>query len=253
MHNVERIATHLLSYWNLSNQGSLYEADPEDAFSSPGGNLTPIVPPENYPHVYQHQAGTIDYADLRQFIEQTLALPSPSFEQTIERELMLDEYVDYLGVMAAIQNIDHVRKNFYLYRDPEQLRGWLLLPWDMDLSFGHLWTEENEVLDETISSDADIFVGVHVPERGDFYNQLIDRVLTVPSYRSRFRGRVQALLTSSISRSAAEAMLANMVCRATPDIVADSAKRASNAEYQSRVAEIGAFLDARKAFVRGLP
>jgi spore coat protein H len=253
MHNVERVASRMLDEWGLATNGSLYEADPEDAFLNPGGNLTPVTPPEDYPHVYQHQAGAIDYTDLRAFIEETLALPDDMFANAIERELEVDDYIDYLAMMAAIQNIDHIRKNFYLYRDPLQARGWRVLPWDLDLTFGHLWSEENDVLEEEIATDADVFVGVQVPERGGFYNQLIDRLLTLPSYRARFLTRLDAMLSTGLTRSAAEAMLANAVCRATPDILADRQKRASNAEYESRVAEIGDFLDARFSYVQSLP
>jgi spore coat protein H len=252
MHNVERVASRMLDDWGLATNGSLYEADPEGAFLNPGGNLTPVAPRADYPHVYQHQAGTIDYTDLRAFIEETLALPDDMFAKAIEQELEVDDYIDYLAMMAAIQNLDHVRKNFYLYRDPLQARGWRVLPWDLDLTFGHLWSEENDVLEEQIATDADVFVGVHVPERGGFYNQLIDRLLTLPTYRARFLTRLNAVLSAGLTRGAAEAMLANAVCRATPDILADSQKRASNAEYESRVAEIGEFLDARLAYVQSL-
>jgi hypothetical protein len=253
MHNVERVAPHLLGAWGLATDGSMYEADPDNGFTSPGGNLTPVAPPENYPHVYQHQAGAIDYTDLRAFIEQTLQLPDDMFVQVIEQELKVDDYIDYLALMAAIQNQDHVRKNFYLYRDPLRALGWRVLPWDLDLSFGHLWSEQNDVLEEQIITDADVFVGVHVPERGSFYNQLIDRLLRLPTYRGRFLTRLKDLLANQLTRSAAETMLANAICRATPDIIADQQKRASNAEYESRVSEIGAFIAARHAYVQSLP
>jgi hypothetical protein len=77
-------------------------------------------------------------------------------------------------------------------------------------------------------------------------------LLTLPTYRARFLTRLNAVLSAGLTRGAAEAMLANAVCRATPDILADSQKRASNAEYESRVAEIGEFLDARLAYVQSL-
>jgi hypothetical protein len=253
MHNVERVAPHLLEHWGLAADGSMYEADPDNGFQNPGGNLTPVTPPENYPHVYQHQAGTIDYTDLRAFIEETLQLPNDMFVQVIEQELKVDDYIDYLAMMAAIQNQDHVRKNFYLYRDPMRALGWRVMPWDMDLTFGHLWSDANDVLEEQIVTDADVFVGVRVPERGGFYNQLIDRILTLPTYRARFLVRLKSLLASELTRSTADAMLSNAVCRATPDIIADQQKRANNAEYQSRVSEIGAFIEARRAYVQALP
>ena len=106
-------------------------------------------------------------------------------------------------------------------------RGWQILPGDLDLSFGHLWSEENDVLEEAIVSDAEIFTGERSLERGDF-NQVV-------------------------TRQRAQADLQRMLRCATPDIAADRNKRASNAEFLQRVAEIGDFLDARALYVGTLP
>ena len=252
MHNVERVASRFLGLWGLSENGSLYEADPPLELASPGGNLTPLSP-ELYPLVYQHQAGVIDYTDLRKLIEETLTLPDRELTETIESEVMIDEYLQYIAALAAIQDHDQVRKNYYLYRDPAGDARWRVLPWDLDLTFGHLWSEENDVLEEKIVTDADIFVGAYDPDRGGFYNQLTDRVLGIPSYRARFRARVEQMLDTTMTRSEANMLLQAAVRCATPDLVADSLKRADNAEYRARVTEILDFLDARRAFVRGLP
>jgi len=110
------------------------------------------------------------------------ALPDDMFAKAIEQELE-DDYIAYLAMMAGDPNIDHVRKNFYPYRDRLQARGWRVLPWDLDLTFGHLWSEANDVLRRRASRPTPSVRGRHVPERGGFYNQLIDRLLTLPSYR----------------------------------------------------------------------
>lgn len=250
MHNVERVDDRLLDRWGLPRAGSMYEADPMDARATPGANLTPLDPAV-YPEVYQHQSGAIDYTDLRMLIEDTLTLPDDALSQVLESTLAVDDYIDYLATMAAIQNVDHVRKNYYLYRAPMSTR-WQVLPWDLDLSFGHLWTEDNDVLDETIFSDSDIFVGVKSPQLGSFYNQLITRVLSLPDYRARYRQRVGQLLSQVITREHAQADLLRVLRCATPDLAADRSKRASNQEYLQRVAEIGDYLDARASYVQSL-
>ena len=252
MHNVERIDDRLLDRWSLPRNGSMYEADPIDARANPGANLTPLDAAA-YPEVYQHQSGAIDYTDLRMLIEDTLSLPDAALAKVIESTVALDDYIDYLAMMAAIQNVDHVRKNYYLYRDPAASRGWQVLPWDLDLSFGHLWSMEQDVLDETINTDSDIFVGEQIPERGGFYNQLITRVLDFPDYRARFQQRVGQLLSQVVTRERAQADVQRMLRCAAPDIAADLNKRASNQEYLQRVSELGDFLDARAQYVQSLP
>jgi spore coat protein H len=252
MHSVERIGAPFLRRWGMADTGSLYEADPPLELGLPGGNLTPLRP-ELYPQVYQHHAGSIDYADLRKLIEETLTLPDPEFAAIAEREIMVDEYIQYLAALAAIQDQDQVRKNYYLYRDPQGSDPWRVIPWDLDLTFGHLWSEQNDVLEEQIVTDSDLYVGTYEPTRGDFYNQLTERVLRVPAYRARFREAVQHMLDTSMSRAEASQQLQAAVRCMTPDLVADQLKRSSNAEYQARVTEILDFLDARRAYVGSLP
>jgi hypothetical protein len=37
---------------------------------------------------------------------------------------------------------DCCHKNYYLYRDTEGTGEWMMTPWDVDLSFGHTWTDD---------------------------------------------------------------------------------------------------------------
>lgn len=252
MHNVERVDEALIQRWGMSAAGSLYEADPVLELASPGGNLTPLSP-DLYPMVYQHHAGSLAYMDLQTLIEETLTLPDNEFSQVADMEIRVDEYIHYLAALAAIQDHDQVRKNYYLYRDPDESAGWLVLPWDLDLTLGHLWSEANDVFEEQIVTDADIFVGAYDPDRGEFYNQLTERVLRIPEYRARFRALVEEMLVTTMSRSNADLLMSAAIRCMTPDIVADSQKRADDAEYQGRVTEILDYLDARLAFVQSLP
>ena len=254
MNNVERIDGSFIKARGLSSTASLYEADPPLPLAALG-NLAPLDDPTLYRMVYVRQRGIIDYTDLITLIEQTLVVPDDDFERAAREEIAVDDYLVYLAMMAAIQNQDDVRKNYYLYRDfaaapPDHT--WVVLPWDLDLTFGHLWSEEYDVLDESIVSDSDLFVGVHVPERGGFYNQLADRVLRTGSFRTRFRAMLDRIMADCVTRENVKRLVDNALCRATPDIVADNRKRASNAEYLARVAEIYTYIEGRAAYVQSV-
>lgn len=252
MHNVEHVDDHLLDRWKLAHDGSMYEGDPIDSLASPGANLTPLKP-DLYPSVYQHQSGSIDYTDLRTLIEQTLVLPDAQLAAVIEQEIVVDDYVTYLAVMAALQNIDDVQKNYYLYRDPAGTLGWQTLPWDLDLTFGHMWSQANGVLDEEMTTDSDIFMGTKASGGSSFYNQMTDRVLGQSKYRSLFRTRLNALFDSTFTSASANAQMQQVIRCATPDIAGDSQKRGTNADYMHQVSEIVDFIDDRAAYVRSQP
>jgi hypothetical protein len=248
MWRAQRVDEDFLVEHGLPPDGSLYEADPPLAVSVPGGNLTTLASRDAYPLVYQHHAGRIEYDDLVSFIEQTLTLSEDDFRARIESEVMVDDVLVFLSAMAVIQNHDHIRKNYYLYRDPSLEPRWRVLPWDLDLTFGHLYTDEADVLDERIFTDESLYFGERVAEH-DFYNQLTTRLLAVPQYRARFRAYTEHIANDVLSDGFIEGRIASFFCVATPDVLADTRKRASNDEYLSRVDELRAFIRARRAFV----
>jgi hypothetical protein len=125
------------------------------------------------------------------------------------------------------------------------------LPWDTDLTLGHLWSEEADVLDEDITTDSELFIGEYSPERFGFYNQLIDRVLGVDVYRARFLELVGHLRAGAFGDGFLDARIDHALCLLEPDILADDNKRAENAEYVSRVDEIRLFIAARSAYIDG--
>jgi len=253
MLRVERVDKEFLAQRGLSIAGSLYEPDPPLALSSPGGNLTPLASREAYAAIYQHQAGTIDYDDLIHLIENTLAQGDGASREQVAVEVAIDDVLVFLAGMAVIQNHDHIRKNYYLYRDPVGADArWRLFPWDLDLTFGHLYTDDGDVLDERIFTDESLYFGERVPEH-DFYNQLTTRLLAVPAHRSRFVEYAKHIAEDVLTDAFIDGRIDNFLCRATPDLLADTRKRAANDEYLGRVEEIRAFVRGRRAFVLAAP
>ena len=150
MVHTERVDKDFLTDRGLSALGSLYEADPPFEKSVPGANLTKSVAAD-YSELYQHHAGDLNYSDLIELIEEVLLLPSVTLDRDLNKVIRVDDFLVYLAAQAMIQNQDFVKKNYYLYRDPQaQDPRWTVLPWDLDLSWGHLWTPEGDVLDEQI-------------------------------------------------------------------------------------------------------
>ncbi len=250
MNRLERIDERFLQVRGLNPDGNLYEADPPSELAVPGGNLTPLESETDYYRTYQWHAGPGAWTDLIQLIETTLALPQKSFEAVIADEVQLDSYLRYLAAMAVLQNHEHIRKNYYLYRDPEaNADGWMALPWDLDLTQGHLWSELDDVLDERITTDADLFVGEFAPERFGYFNQLAERVLKTPVLRERFLQFIAQLLDGAFTEEFYEGRIGYALCLLEPDLLADQEKRASNEEYLERVDEIRFFVRERRAYI----
>lgn len=249
MNRVQRMDGLLLAEWGLNPDGNLYEADPPRELAVPGGNLTPLDSEADYWQVYQWHEGIGGWADLIDFIETILILPSDVFAVLASRYVRVDDYLVYLAMMAVLQNQEHIRKNFYLYRDPAGDGRWMVLPWDLDLTLGHLWSPVNDVLDEAMTSDLDLFFGEFAPDRFGYFNQLANQMLAIPEYRYRFLELVEYISETTFTRQFVDERLGYMHCLLEPDLLADSSKWASNDEYLGRVEEIRDFVDARREFI----
>ncbi len=248
MLQVERIDGAFLAARGLDPEGDLYESDPP--LGGRVGDMTPL-PPDQYPVVYDHHAGAADHADLRRLIEEVLTLEPGAFVDALPREVAVDDLLVYLAAMAAVQNHDHVRKNYYLYRATASPRGWVVLPWDLDLTFGHMWSEGEDVLGERITTDADPFVGSLLEGQGQ-HNALIERVLAYPELRARMVAMAHRIAATTMAPEAIERRIASALCDVRPVLAADERNRASNAESPARLAEIRQFVAARGAVLRAL-
>jgi spore coat protein H len=250
MNNVQRVDQALLRDWGLDEDGNLYEADPPLEYSVPGGNLEPLENSDDYPFVYQWHNGPGAWQDLRVLIEDHLQTSDEEFAGLAEDVLVIDDILIYLATMAVLQNHEHIRKNYFLFRDHDGPDDrWLVLPWDTDVTLGHLWSEEFDVFDEQITSDSDLFVGEYAPERFGFYNQLIDRVLGVDVYRERFLELVAYLRQGAFSEGFLGGRIDHALCLIEPDVLADRSKRATNTEYLSRAEEIRQFILERSSYI----
>ena len=242
----ERIDGDFLARRGLHNGGSLYEADPPEKCRTIGGDLAPVDSLETYRCIYQQHKGGTAHTDLIDLISVTLMLPQEKFATEIWKKVNVTQYVLWMAAMAVIQNHDHIKKNYYLYRNPMARDSrWIVIPWDLDLTFGHLWTEEKGLVDERIFTDGSLYFG-RCP---GFCNRLMDRLWRTPEIDRLFNQFVERLTHHTFTREFIDSRIRNAVCRATPDLLADRNKRASNAEYLGRVDELRSFVDKRRALI----
>lgn len=244
MWRVERIGGDFLRLRGMNKDTcSMYEADPSGSCWIPGGDLTPLSDFVTYMCVYDLKKGPLEYDDLIDFIENTLQLEDTAFGETIGSVLDLDAYFVYLSTMAIIGNRDHIKKNYYLYRDPDSADDrWIFFPWDLELTFGHIWTEENDVLDEDLYWDMS-------PEFTDFNNQLIEKLFVHPRFLVRYYEVMAHILEHTFTWDFIKGRIDSALCRGMPDILADTQKRASQDEYLLRVDELETFVEKRRAYL----
>lgn len=247
MVRTERIDSRYLQRRDRNPYGALFDADPPFELAVPGGNLTPLATLKEYTQVYAFHGGANGYGPLLQLIEGTLQLPAAEIVAALQTSLKVESFLTYVAAMALIQNHDHIKKNYYLYADDSGPDcRWEILPWDLDLSFGHLWTEKDGILSEELQTSGDPTVGVNVGHL--FYNQLIDRVLAHPPWLVQYKSRLAALL-KVFDSAFVQNRIAALRCHVTLDLLADRNTRGNIGELESRYAELLQYVVARREFL----
>jgi hypothetical protein len=261
---LERIGGKFLDRHRRDREAPMYEADPVSGMLRTGiGSLVPLYGGATYDQGYQKKSGPDEhYDDLAQLIEGVLLGAHESGDSCpLHEALNLELYLDYLAVMALIQSHDHVRKNFYLsrQRDAAGKERWEFYPWDLDLTFGCLYTDEHTVFCKTFTATADPFFG-QIPEGVELeyptpavYNLLIDLIHRDGDLRAELERRVCGMLASGLWTSLIFDMIDAYEEELLPELESDSwDDLETTAEFAAAVEEVRSFVTLRAKHLSGL-
>ncbi len=158
--------------------------DPDaDLYKSIHDHTLPAFP-DLYPLLYDKKTGEDeeDYSSIRTFIEGLNAqLPHESgpFLQSV---FDMDSLLNYTVVRTLLSDADDRYKNHFLYLNSAFRGGlWEIFPHDWDLTWGHVWDPEKDLLNANFVTDMPSFFFVnrllavieHDPElRAEYYRRL---------------------------------------------------------------------------------
>jgi len=122
----------------------------------------------------------------------------------------IPQALNYLAASVIIQNDDDSVKNYYLYRDTNGSQEWLLLPWDLDLTFGKHYMSQDSILTDILWADKDFilggrnhnvpiwpshpFVDTRLTPGNRNWNRLTDALLTTPKFVEMVQRRLRTLM-----------------------------------------------------------
>ncbi|MDD2597860.1 MAG: lamin tail domain-containing protein [Kiritimatiellae bacterium] len=129
-----------------------------------------------------------DFSDLQALINGLALVGENERRAFLFDNFNVPEVVSYLAVRAVIQDVDDIRKNFYICRDTNDAGEWRIFPWDKDLTFGK-------------PGDAGIYA-TH-PFLGDFnhkkpnanqWSMLLEMLYTQPEFLDMYRRRTRTIM-----------------------------------------------------------
>jgi len=142
MIELERMAGKFLERHGRERDNSMYEAEE----ANPKGAFVPSQTEEEYRYLFNKKAGDDgDYSDLIAFVEDEIwqdyldsGTTGPTSTTRVRRIVDIDQKLEYLAVMAIIQENDHVDNGFHFswQADASDHLRWEFFPWDLNISFG---------------------------------------------------------------------------------------------------------------------
>lgn len=231
----------MLAEFGLSRDGVLLKPEIAGDYRS-YDMMEPLDTPLDYEAVFGIRKGEehgVFPADIQSLVEDVLTIEDDeTFIESVEEVVDTESVLVWMAANSVLQNADHVKKNHYMYRDPEGDVRWRHLPWDFELTLGHHWSEENEALEETVY----VGTGIYEGQCPGYCNRMMSRLWEVPAYQEMFFSQIGYLLDHTFRSEFIADRIDNALCLGTMDILADPNKRASNEEYLARVNEIRDFV-----------
>ena len=197
-------------------------------------------------------------ADLQALIDGMGQSDTDAREAFMYDNLDLPEFVNFFAAKMITADIDCCHKNYYLYRDSNGTREWQMFPWDVDLSFGRVWTCGDPCLnyfDETIYTNQSIWVG--------YGNTVATPLYDTPATRQMFLRRLRTLMDALLQPPGTSAgsdfyyqKALRLRDQIAPDAALDLAKWGSWGSVDHTITEAVArvwneFLPGRRAFMFG--
>jgi spore coat protein H len=135
--------------------------------------------------------GDPEWGSLLELVEWVHDTPAgPEFAAGFEARFDVDTFIDWLAIHWLVGDIDSFGDDYWLYLSPDDSEaGWVIIPWDKDLSFGSHWRGEG------FDVANDWFAYEYLPETAQQPgNQLVQRFMATPSLREAAELRLLDLI-----------------------------------------------------------
>lgn len=191
-----------------------------------------------------------DNDDLRALVG-ALDLPPTQRTAWIHDNVDLARMANFLAASFVIGNVDCCHKNYYMYRDTPGTAQWWMMPWDVDLSFGRVWT--GTYFDDTLYPDTGLYLGRDAGSR----NALLTALYAMPAFEAMYLRRTRSLVDRLLQPPETpapwlEALITSIARQIGDDAALDEAMWPTWGQPQTMqqgIDNLRAYLDARRRHV----
>ena len=182
------------------------------------------------------------YAELQQFCHE-LATAKDKVD-FFTRRVDVEHYVNYLAATALIQHWDGFNKNHFLVYDSRGSQKWLVVPWDLDRTFGDHW---NGSFSET---RLPLMLGTRNLPGVTGWNRLEEKFYSDPALRAKLLNRLAELLDKEFTSQKLNPVLDQMEKAIATEAAQDRSKwPGSDPDIHGEIAQLKTFIEQRRTFL----
>jgi spore coat protein H len=157
----------------------------------------------------------------------------------------VEEYINYLAASAFVQNWDGLNKNHFLVHDDRGSKKWMVVPWDLDRTFGDHWNDGFE------RADVPLLLGVRSLPGPTGWNRMADRFFSDATLRKRFLDRLEELLQKEFTVAKLFPILDQFESQLAEKAPRDRKRWPGPAgNLHGGIAEMKRFIEHRRAFLQ---
>ena len=197
---------------------------------------------ESYPAHYEKETRkTESHADLHAFCRD-LARTGNTREFFTNR-VDLEKYINYLAATVLVQNWDCLSKNHFLAYDQRGSGKWIVVPWDLDRTFGDHWRGGFD------RADVPLFLGVRSLPGPTGWNRMADRFFSDATLRTQFVNRLEELLRDEFTPQKLFPILDQYEMQLASAASRDRKRWGGADNLHEGIAEVKAFIQHRRGFL----
>lgn len=240
------------------NDAYLFKSDPpDDLYKRAAGSLIPLKTPDQYSLAYQSSKKSENHYDvLIEFIDHLWGIFENKQFQNIATLVNEEEVINFIAVMGVIQNYDYSKKNYYLSLSEQSVENTLLIPHDLDISWGCKWIKSNGVSacgpgTWTQAYETGRLGRSAVSKFPSFRetNLLYQVIWDNPSSELRIKKKICSIINSNDFVTGLNGEIDKVINWVIPNLPQDKMGRLKGSEYKKSVEFLRGFIVKRRDFL----
>ena len=184
-----------------------------------------------------------DYRDLQSFCHDLAVTTNVAGFFTARVDV--ERYVNFLAGSALVQNWDWFSKNHFLIHDAVGSKKWIVVPWDLDRTFGDHWQGS------FASANVPLQLGTAAQPGTIGWNKMFDAFWKEPTLRKRLLDRIETLLQTQFTAEKLFPLLDDWESQIREDVARDRQRWPNRAgsDLHAGIEGIKRYVEARRGFL----